>query len=439
MKRINIGLIGLGTVGTGVVRLLRENDDIIRDRLGAEIVLKRVAVSDLSKGRGVDLEHEIMTADARDVITDPEIAIVVELVGGIEPARSFILEAVGEGKSVVTANKALLSTHGMEIFDKVDGAGVDIGFEASVAGGVPVIKAIKEGLPANRITSIYGIINGTANYILSKMTHDGGSFDEILRDAQEKGYAEADPTYDVDGIDAAHKLAILVNLAFGTPVGLDRIYTEGITNITPMDINFATEFGYRIKLLAIAKDRGGRIEARVHPTMIRKDDMLATVEGVYNAIHIYGNGVGPVLFYGKGAGMMPTASAVVADIIDICRNINKGISGRVPPLSCLEGKVRSVDVWDINELEIPYYIRFSAIDRPGVLSKISGVLGDHNISILSVIQKDRKVGDAVPLVIVTHHARERELVAALTEIDEMDVIKDKTVYLRIEEQIGGDS
>ncbi len=439
MEKINIGLIGLGTVGAGVVKLLRENKELIRDRLGVEIVLKKIAVRDLSKKRGIEVNACDLTQDISEIIDDEEIAVVVELAGGIEPAKSFVLDAIERGKSVVTANKALLSTCGMEILTKVTEAGVDIGFEASVGGGIPVIKAIKEGLAANRITSIYGIINGTANYILSKMTHDGGSFEDILIKSQDKGYAETDPTYDIEGIDTAHKLAILIDIAFGVPVKLEDIYTEGITSITPLDINFAKELGYRIKLLAIAKDKGDTIEARVHPTMISENNPLATVEGIFNAIHINGDAAGPVILYGKGAGMMPTASAVVADIMDICKNITKGISGNLPTLPNIRKDVNAAEKWDINDLEIPYYIRFSAIDRPGVLSKIAGVLGDHGISISSVIQKDRKVGNAVPLVIITHHAKERELATALQEIDKMDVIKDKTLYLRIEGDIGADN
>ncbi|MEE9591525.1 MAG: homoserine dehydrogenase, partial [Thermodesulfobacteriota bacterium] len=353
--------------------------------------------------------------------------------------RKFILKAIEKGKSVVTANKALLSAYGGEIFERAVKSGVDVGFEASVGGGIPVIKALKEGLVANRINSIYGVINGTANYILSEMTHEGGRFEDILKKAQKKGYAEADPTYDVEGIDTAHKLAIMINLAYGASIKYEDIYTEGISGVTSLDIAFAKEFGYRIKLLAIAKEVDGRIEARVHPTMIPADSMLAAVEGVYNAVHISGSAVGSVILYGKGAGMMPTASAVVADVIDICRNIKKGISGRVSPLSYLQENISSIDLREIEDLEVPYYIRFSAIDKPGVLSKISGVLGNHNISISSVIQKDRKIGEVVPVVIVTHQAKERELLAALNDIDKMDVILEKTKYLRIEEKLGSDS
>ncbi len=436
MEKINVGLIGFGTVGTGVVRVVRENAGIIRDKLGAELVIKRVADKDLTRDRGIKLDEGVLTPDAREIINDPEISVVIELVGGTGIARDFIMEALSKGKHVVTANKALLSTHGREIFRKAGEAGLEVGFEASVGGGIPIIKALREGLVANKIDSIYGIINGTSNYILSKMTNEGGKFEDVLRRAQEKGYAEADPSYDVEGIDTAHKLAILIDLAYGTYISLNDIYTEGITRIDQLDIKFAREFGYRIKLLAIAKAVDGTVEARVHPTMVPAEHPLATVDGVYNAIHLRGNAVGSVMFYGLGAGMMPTASAVVADIVDICRDIKKKISGRISPLSYTEESVRDIKIKDISSLEIPYYLRFLVIDKPGALSKISGVLGAHNISISSVIQKDRKIGGAVPLVVVTHNALERELRNAIAEIEKLDIILDKVVYIRIEENLG---
>ena len=435
-RGINVGLIGFGTVGTGVVRVLKENASIICDKLGCELVLKRVADRDIHRDRGVRVDDGVLTTDAKDILNDPEISIVIELVGGTGIAREFIMEALEKGKHVVTANKALLSTNGRDIFKKAAEKGVDIGFEASVGGGIPVIKALREGLAANKIESIYGIINGTANYILSKMTNEGGKFEDVLRRAQEKGYAEADPTYDIEGIDTAHKLAILINLAYGTYIDIKDIYTEGITSISQLDIKYAKEFGYRIKLLAITKSVDGRIEARVHPTMIPAQHPLATIDGAFNGIYLKGNAVGSVLLYGMGAGMMPTASAVVADIMDIARNMNTGSLRRVPPLSCPEEAVRAVELRDPESLEIPYYIRFLAMDKPGVLSKISGVLGAHNISISSVIQRDRKIGGAVPLVVLTHNALEKELRAAIAEISTMDIIHDKIVYIRIEENLG---
>ncbi|MBI5681567.1 MAG: homoserine dehydrogenase [Deltaproteobacteria bacterium] len=434
MQKINIGLIGFGTVGAGVVKVLHENAKTIQDRLGAEIVLKRIADKDIERDRGVPVDKGILTTDAFDVINDPEISIVIELVGGIEPAKKFILKSLENKKNVVTANKALLATHGEELFNAAVKNGVDIGFEASVGGGIPIIKSIKEGLAANKINSIYGIINGTANYILSKMTNEGGKFEDVLKKAQEKGYAEADPTYDIEGIDTAHKLAILINLAYGTNIKLDDIYIEGITRVAPLDIKFAKEFGYRIKLLAIAKEDAGKIEARVHPTMLPDNHPLANVDGVFNAILLKGNAVGSVMFYGRGAGMLPTGSAVVSDVIDICRNMRMGIKTRVSPLSYMPSVIRKVEIKNMELLEMPYYIRFSVIDKPGVLSKISGVLGSYNISISSVVQKDRKVSGAVPLVVVTHDAKEKEMRQAISEIDKLDITLDKTVYLRIEEK-----
>lgn len=435
MQRINIGLIGLGTIGTGVVKVLKENSAIIRERAG-EIVLKKVADRDIHRDRGLKLDEGVLTEDAMDVINDPEIQVVIELIGGTTDAKRYILEALGKGKHVVTANKALLSTHGREVFSKAAKAGLDIGFEASVGGGIPIIKAMREGLVANRIESIYGIINGTSNYILSRMTNDGGRFEDVLKKAQEKGYAEKDPAYDIEGVDTAHKLAILISLAWGVHIRLEDIYTEGISRITQLDMKFAKEFGYRIKLLAIAKSDDGRIEARVHPTMVPAAHPLASVDGVFNAIHLRGNAVGPVMFYGLGAGMMPTASAVVADVVDICRNIQKGVANRLPAMPFSEGESGAARLKDISDLNAQYYLRFFALDRPGVLSKLSGVLGAHNISISSVIQKDRKIGGAVPLVIVTHNALERELRSAVQEIEKLDIIHDKPIYIRIEENIG---
>ncbi len=435
-RKINVGLIGFGTVGTGVVKVLKENAGVIRDRLGLELVLKRVADKDTARDRGVKLADGVLTPNASDVLDDPEIDIVIELVGGTGVARTFIMDALDKGKHVVTANKALLSTHGKEIFSRAVEKGCDIGFEASVGGGIPIIKALREGLCANRINSIYGIINGTANYILSKMTNEGGKFEDVLRRAQEKGYAEADPTYDVEGVDTAHKLAIMINLAYGTNVNLGDIYTEGISPISQIDIKFAREFGYKIKLLAITKASGGTIEARVHPTMIPAAHPMAAVDGAYNAIDVIGDQVGSVMLYGLGAGMTPTASAVVADVMDIARNISAGVKNRLAPLGHTPGAVRDIKIKEMDSLETSYYLRFLALDKPGALSRISGVLGEHNISISSVIQKDRKIGGAVPLVIVTHNALERELRAALAEIQKMDIIHDRIIYIRIEENLG---
>jgi homoserine dehydrogenase len=436
MKEIKVGLIGFGTVGSGVGRILQKNSRLIEKRMGAKLVLKRIADIDLKSDRGVKLRPGVLTRKAEDVIEDHEIDIVIELVGGIEPAKTFILRAIRNKKHIVTANKALLALHGDEIFREAQRSGVDVNFEASVGGGIPLIRSIKEGLVANQIDSIFGILNGTSNYILSKMTGEGRDFKEVLRAAQEKGYAEADPTYDIEGIDAAHKLAILIRLAFGTPLRFNEIFIGGISQITPLDIQFSREFGYRIKLLAIAKIDRGKIEARVHPTMIPEGHLLSTIEGVFNAIYIQGDAVGPTLFYGQGAGRMPTGSAVVSDLVELGRNVLTRASGRrVPLLSFQESAIEKIPLKKMDDVVMPFYMRFSALDRPGVLSKISGILGKNNISISAVIQKGRQVNGAVPIVMMTHEAKEKNVHQALKEIDHLGVILGKTMFLRVENQL----
>lgn len=436
MREIKVGLIGFGTVGSGVAKILQNNSRLIERRMGTKIILKRIADIDLETDRGVRLKPGVLTRKAEEVIGDPEIDIVMELIGGIEPARTFILQAIRNKKHIVTANKALLALNGDEIFREAHHFGVDVNFEASVGGGIPLIRSIKEGLVANQIQSIFGILNGTSNYILSKMTEEGRSFKEVLKEAREKGYAEADPTYDIEGIDAAHKLAILIRLAFGTPLQFKEIFIGGISEITPLDIQFSREFGYRIKLLAIAKIDQGEIDARVHPTMIPEGHLLSTVEGVFNAIYIKGDAVGPTLFYGQGAGQMPTGSAVVSDLVELGRNLLVRASGRrVPLLSYQESAIRRIPLKNMQEVVMPFYMRFSALDRPGVLSKISGILGRNNISISSVIQKGRQVNGAVPIVMMTHEAKEKDVHRALKEIDRLGVILGKTMFIRVENQL----
>jgi len=432
-KMISIGLIGFGTVGTGVVKLLQENGDLIAGRLGAEIRLQRIADIDIRKSRGIPVDDALLTTDAADILNDPGIDIVVELMGGYEPARTFILAAITQGKHVVTANKALLATHGDEIFRSAMRHGVNIGFEASVGGTVPVIKALKESLIANRIQSISAIVNGTSNFILSKMTDEGGSFETVLKEAQALGFAESDPAYDVEGIDAAHKLAILLSLSYGKKVHLGDLYREGITRIGEQDIAFARELGYRIKLLAIAIRRDREIEARLHPTMIPFDHLLANVNGNFNAFHIIGDAADSVFLYGQGSGMMPTASAVVSDIVDIARDVRKGIAGRVPPRVLDEETIEEIRLMPFDQIRTNYYFRFSAVDRPGVLSRISGILGANDISIATVIQKGRMQGRAVPIVMTTYKARERDVRRALEDIDRLDIVMGKTVLIRIED------
>ena len=430
--RIGVGLVGFGTVGAGVAKILLANRALIQRRVGVPVELVRVADLDLARDRGVSLPPGLLTADLREVLDDPSVDIVLELIGGYDAAKRVILDAMARGKQVVTANKALLAVHGEEIFEAAARHRVDLGFEASVGGGIPVIRALTEGLAANTILSIYGIINGTSNYILSRMTSEGQGFKEVLAEAQRAGYAEADPTFDVAGIDSAHKLSIMVSLAYGTPVNFKDVYTEGITRIAPLDITYAKEFGYTIKLLGIAKFSEGEVEARVHPTMIPSTSPVAHVEGVYNAIQLVGDAVNDIVLYGQGAGSMPTGSAVVSDVIDIARNLLKGASGRVPPASFQQDQRRPLRIRRMEEIVSLYYLRFMVLDRPGVLSQISGVLGRHGISISSVLQQGRKEGQMVPVVIMTHTSTERDVQASLREIDRMPFISEPTTLIRVE-------
>lgn len=426
---INVGIIGFGTVGTGTARILIENRNVIAERTGIQINLRRIADLDIKRDRGIRLPKGTLTVDASSLINDPDIQIIVELIGGTTVAKDMVLRALAAGKHVVTANKALLATHGAEIFRAARKAGVEVGFEAAVAGGIPIIKVVREGLVANRIRAVYGIINGTTNYILTKMTDEGAEFADVLKEAQRLGYAEADPTYDIEGIDSAHKLAILASLAYGAPYNIKDVYTQGISWISPMDISFARELGYKLKLLAIAKEVEGRVELRVHPTMVPEAYLISKVDGVFNAVYVEGDAVGSTLYYGRGAGDMPTGSAVVSDIADIARNIVNGTAGRVP---LAYAAARKKNLMKMDEVRSMYYFRFSALDRPGVLSKISGILGKHNISIVSVIQKGRHAEKAVPLVVLTHTARERDVVAAVREINRLKVVTGKTVFIRVE-------
>lgn len=430
--RIGVGLIGFGTVGTGVARILLQNASLIQRRVGVPLELVRVADLDVTRDRGVKLSPGILTTDARDVLDDPAIDVVLELIGGYGVAKQVILDAMARGKHVVTANKALLAVHGEEIFEAAARHHVDLGFEASVGGGIPVIRALTEGLAANTVLSIYGIINGTSNYILSRMTSQGHGFQEVLAESQRAGYAEADPTFDVEGIDSAHKLSIMVSLAYGTPVNVKEVYTEGISHLAPLDITYAKEFGYTIKLLGIAKFSDGEVEARVHPTMIPSSSPIAQVDGVYNAIQLVGDAVADIVLYGQGAGAMPTGSAVVSDVIAIARNLLTGSTGRVPPASFQQDQRRPLRIRPMEEITSLYYMRFMVLDEPGVLSKISGVLGDHRISISSVIQQGRKEGQTVPVVIMTHRASERNVQAALREIDPMAFVSEPTTLIRVE-------
>jgi homoserine dehydrogenase len=432
MKEIKVGILGLGTVGTGIAKIIYDNAELITSRLGAKLTLKKAADIDLKTDRGINFDDGVLTDDAFKVINDPEIDIVIEMIGGETIAKDFILKAIENGKHIVTANKALLAAHGNMLFKLAAEKGVSIAFEPSVGGCMPIIKTIRESLVGNNITSISGILNGTCNYILSKLTNEGGSFEDALSEAQAEGFAEADPTLDIEGYDTAHKLAILSSIAYGTEINLEDNYVDGITTITAMDIEFANQYGYRIKLLAITKFTGDAIDARVHPTMIPFSNPLSNVNGSLNAVTISGDAVGDMMLYGHGAGMMPTASAAISDTIDIARDLLNGIHTRVPMLSFQMDKITKIPTQPIDEISTFYYIRFSALDQPGVLSTLSGILGDHDISIKSVHQTERKSNGAVPIFMLTHLAKEAEIQKALAKILSLGIITVAPALIRIE-------
>lgn len=430
MKEIRVGIIGFGTVGEGLGQAMLAQQERLQERTGISYILATVAdTSRTSLPQG--FENVTLTKSADDIFADPNIDIVVELIGGMEPAKSFLLKAIENGKHVVTANKALLSVHGTEIFAAASKHNVEVGFEASVGGGIPVIKALKEGLVANKITSIKGIMNGTANYILSQMSDHGTPFADVLAEAQALGFAEADPTYDVEGVDTAHKLAILMSIAYGLNVHLDDINVEGISNIMPIDIDFAKQFGYRIKLLAISRNHGDHVEARVHPTMVPCDHMLATINGAFNGIQFQGDTVGDVLLYGQGAGMMPTGSAVAADVVDIGRNIVTNAVNRVAPLSYLPENMKAPTITPMKDLLCPFYFRSTVQDKPGVLSQITGIFGKNDISIQSMMQHGEEKNGPVYIVFRTHVTTEGAVNNALAEIDALEVCTAPTVKIRL--------
>ena len=431
MDTVKVGLIGFGIIGSGVVKILTSHAEQIQQRLGASLQLVKIADLDITTDRGVDVDPALLTTSAEEVINHPEVDIVIELIGGYEPARTFILKAIANGKHVVTANKALLAIHGDEIFTAVQEKSLSIGFEAAVGGAIPIIRSIKEAFVANRIDSIEGIVNGTANYILSKMADEHCEFNDALKQAQEKGFAEVDPTFDIEGIDSAHKIAILTRLAYGTPVNFDDIPVEGITRITLEDIECAREFGYRIKLLAISRYNGKAIDIRVHPAMIPCTHPMANVNGVLNAIRVGDDLMEENILVGHGAGSLPTGSAVVGDAVEIARSIAMGPGCRVPAQSFLHAK--PIPMRDMAEIESEYLLRFRVRDEPGVLSKISGILGNHAISIESVIQRGRgQQANGVSLVIMVYRALERNIQHALKEIDQLDVVCEKTNLIRVE-------
>ena len=433
MRKISVGIIGFGTIGSGVVKILQDNSDIIKKRLGVIVEVIKIADLDITTDRGIKVNPKILTTDAQEVINHPEVNVIVELIGGYEPARSLILQAINAGKHVVTANKALLAKHGSEIFSISEDQQVSIGFEAAVGGAIPIIRAIRESFVANKIYSIEGIVNGTANYILSKMSDEHCSFDLALKEAQEKGFAEADPTFDIEGIDSAHKIAILSQLAYGTPVKFEDITIQGISSITIHDIECAREFGYRVKLLAISKFDGDFVDIRIHPAMIPQSNPMANVNGVLNAVRVCDDLMEENILIGHGAGSLPTGSAVIADIIEIARDILSGSKLRVPPQSFQNIEIKTIPILNIESIDSEYFLRFSVLDNPGVLSRISGILGQHSIGIQSVIQKGRcNEGGGVPLIMMTHRANEKNIQLALREIDELEVVCEKPNFIRVE-------
>ncbi len=437
MKPINVGLLGIGTVGGGVWTVLKRNEEEISRRAGRAIRISQVADRNLDHARNLTGGTVKVVDDAFAVVNDPDIDIVVELIGGYTVARDLVLKAIENGKHVVTANKALLAVHGNEIFAAAQKKGVMVTFEAAVAGGIPIIKALREGLSANRIQWLAGIINGTTNFILSEMRDKGLAFADVLREAQRLGYAEADPTFDIDGVDAAHKATIMSAIAFGIPMQFDKAYIEGIAKLDAVDIKYAEQLGYRIKLLGIAKHKENGIELRVHPTLIPTKRLIANVEGAMNAVLVWGDAVGATLYYGKGAGAEPTASAVIADLVDVTRLATADPKSRVPHLAFQPDRLSDLPILSMDEVETAYYLRLSAIDKPGVLADITRILADLSISIDAMLQKEPAEGEAqTDVVILTHVALERDVNAAIAKIEGLASISGKVTRIRMEELNG---
>jgi homoserine dehydrogenase len=433
MKPINVGLLGLGTVGGGTLTVLRRNAEEITRRAGREIRVLRAAVRNLEKARALAGDLPLST-DPFDVVDDPEIDIVVELIGGLEPARELVMQAIANGKHVVTANKHLVAKYGNEIFAAAQAKGVMVAFEAAVAGGIPIIKALREGLTANRIEWLAGIINGTSNFILTEMRDKGAAFEDVLKEAQRLGYAEADPTFDIEGIDAAHKLTILSAIAFGIPMQFDKAYTEGISKLTREDVKYAEELGYRIKLLGIARRAEGGIELRVHPTLIPERRLIANVDGAMNAILVKGDAVGPTLYYGAGAGAEPTASAVIADLVDVTRLHTADPHHRVPHLAFQPDQLADTPILPMEEVRTAYYLRLRAFDRPGVLADITRILADGAISIDAMVQKEPAEGEVqVNIILLTHITVEKNINAAIAKIEALDSVAGQVMRIRLEE------
>ncbi len=434
MKPIQVGLLGIGTVGGGVWEVLNRNQEEITRRAGRGIVIAKVADKDTERAKQVTGGKVAVTGDANEVVTDPNIDIVIELIGGYGVAKEFVLKAIANGKHVVTANKALLATHGNEIFLAAQKKSVMVAFEAAVAGGIPIIKALREGLTANRIEWIAGIINGTSNFILSEMRDKGLAFADVLAQGQKLGYAEADPTFDIEGIDAAHKLTIMSAIAFGIPMQFDKAYTEGISKLTREDIRYAEELGYRIKLLGITRRTEDGIELRVHPTLIPERRLIANVEGVMNAVLVKGDAVGATMYYGAGAGALPTASAVVADLVDITRLATADPENRVPHLAFQPDQLAGTRILPMEEVVTSYYLRMRVVDKPGVLADITRILADGSISIDAMVQKEPSAGEVqVDIIMLTHETREKNVNAAIARIEALPVVTGKVTRIRLEE------
>ena len=438
MSEIRVGILGLGTIGIGAARILIEQQELIARRLGKQVRLVAAADRILDRDFGLDLSGVRLSDDANDVITADDIDVVIELIGGYEPARSFVMTALEHGKHVVTANKALIAKHGEELFPIADEKGLQIGFEAAVGGGIPCMKALREGLAANAIESIYGILNGTCNFILTKMENEGADYADVLKEAQQLGYAEADPTFDVEGIDTAHKLSILAAMAFGSKIKFDEVFTEGISKITATDIEAARELGYRIKLLGIAKphsDSGNgceKVEMRVHPTLVPLDSQLAQVSDSYNAVQITGDFVEQTIYIGRGAGERPTASAVIADVMDIASGFPDGIRHLAPPMGFVQSARVDMPTLSMADIECEYYLRFMVQDKPGVMASITAVLADHRISLEALSQKERHATQAVAVVMLTHETTEGNLQAAISRITSLPNIDEDVLILRKE-------
>ncbi len=432
MEPVKVGLLGMGTVGGGTVNVLKRNAQEIARRAGRGIQVTHAAARDINKARICDTTDITLTTNPQDVVSDPDVQIIVELIGGDTLARELVLTAIGNGKHVVTANKALIAKHGNEIFAAAQKQGVVVAFEAAVAGGIPIIKALREGLAGNRVEWLAGIINGTGNFILTEMRDNGSDFGDVLAEAQRLGYAEADPTFDVEGIDAAHKLTILASIAFGIPLQFEACYTEGITRITREDVVYAEELGYRIKHLGVARRTEAGVELRVHPTLIPERRLIANVDGVMNAVLVKGDAVGPTLYYGAGAGADPTASAVVADVVDVVRTLTSDPENRVPHLAFQADALSDLPILPVNAVETAYYVRLQCDDKPGVLANVASILGDSGISIEALMQKEPAGGASATIILLTHRVNEGKMNAAIDAIEALDAVTGEVMRIRLE-------